>query len=207
MITKQNLPHGKPQDRRKHPERWQDDLNPGRGAVATAGTADATEPATRPAAEIKRAVRKLADFTHDELEEIPVIEPGSRLRPRAVYVDLADPSRRAFTATDDAVAGADSLCVAKASVARGFWNRLVRVPEPERDKGLVAPEEVRGAANVPREPTRHSGDPRPRADSTTRMIEQGDNEQHGGRERSERRGGEAVGPAHGSARHPKARPH
>ncbi|WP_394848723.1 hypothetical protein LZC95_14865 [Pendulispora brunnea] len=40
-----------------------------------------------------------------------------------------------------------------------------------------------------------------RSDHVTKSVPEGDNEQRGGRERSERRGGDAVGPARGSPRH------
>lgn len=43
--------------------------------------------------------------------------------------------------------------------------------------------------------------------SRTRHIEQPDKELHGGRERSERRGGSAVSSVHAAARHPRARSH
>lgn len=155
-------------------------MNPRRAATRTRGTAAATEPATRPASEIKTLVRALDDFTQDELAEVPVVEPGSRLRPRAIYVDLGDERRRPFKASDEAVAADDAFYVAKASVARPLWNRLMRVEGAERVR---------------------------RGDAGTRRFPQGENEQRGGRERSERRGAGAVGSARGSARHPRARPH
>jgi hypothetical protein len=44
-------------------------------------------------------------------------------------------------------------------------------------------------------------DPADRSDHVTRAIPRGDNEQRGGRERGERRGGAAVGPTRGDPRH------
>jgi hypothetical protein len=221
MASKRNLPRERPQDRQKHPEPWQSALNPERGAARSAGTRGALEPAARPASEIKRVVRSLDDFSRDELERVLVIEPGARLRPRAVYVDLRDPKRKPFRAPDDAIAGKDSLYVAKAAVARHFWNRLIRVPEPERDRGIVTRADEGSGGSVRRAPAQRrqgsarstqrvpdgAGLPRSRGDETTRMLRQGDNELRGGRERSERRGAGTVRKAPGPARHPSVRSH
>ncbi len=54
------------------------------------------------------------------------------------------------------------------------------------------------AARKPRHPAKG---PEERSDHVTRAISQGENELRGGQERSERRGGEAVGPARGDPRH------
>ena len=98
MVTRNNLPHAKPQDRKKHPSRWEPDLSSEVGVVETRGTARATQPMTRPASEVKRVVRMLQDFERDELQEIPIVEPGSHLRGHSIYVDLHDARRTPFKA-------------------------------------------------------------------------------------------------------------
>lgn len=218
MVTKQNLPTKKPQDRRKHPEPWQTALNPKQRAAQTSAAPAVEPPDTRPASEIKPLVRMLQDFTRDELDQLAVMEPGARLRTGAIYVDLADPARRPFKAESHASAGEKQYCVAKAHLARPLWNRLVRVPEPERDKGRTSRAETGASANVPRKSLPAARRPamprgprhatlRPQKPSKTRFVAQGDNEVRGGRERSERRGAGAVGKVNAPARHARARAH
>src|SRR3954471_16549025 len=105
MVTKKNQPRLKPQDREKHPPAIAQDLNPNVAAVRTAGTVGATEPRTRPASELKDAVRSLVGFSSDELRQIPVVVPGSRLKPEATYLDLREPGRDEFSAPDESYAG------------------------------------------------------------------------------------------------------
>jgi hypothetical protein len=124
MVTKHNLPHEKPQDRVKHPDAWEADLNPFRGAGQTPG---ARQPATRLASEDKHIVRMLHDFTMAELAEIPVIEAGERLTIGATYLDLADPTRRELLADGAFIAAEGNFYVPKADVPYMLWNRLLRV--------------------------------------------------------------------------------
>lgn len=121
MPFKQNLA---PSDL-KHPEPWSSDLN-SRDDVATV-PGIATLPATQPASTLPELVRLLADFNEDELEHIPVVQVGTRLRPRAVYVDLRAPVRREFMA-DGQVATPENAYVPKAEVEYELWNRLVGRP-------------------------------------------------------------------------------
>jgi hypothetical protein len=178
MVAKRSLPQPKPQDREKHPAPVAQDLNPNAAAVKTAGTPGATEPRTRPASELKDVVRALVGFTSDDLRQIPVVIPGARLRPEATYLDLRDPGRGPFSAPDESYAGKDSWFVPKAEVAPPLWNRL-------RAAGAVKPAERDG----------------------TRHIPQGVAPLHGGRERSERRGSNAVRSVQSPARHHRARGH
>jgi hypothetical protein len=169
MVTRNNLPHSKPQDQVRHPAPWEQDLNPNRGAGERPGS---VQPRTRPASELKRLTRALDGFTMDELAQIPVIEPGSRLAVGSVYIDLQDRERREFQVHGETVASAETAYVPKSEVPYPLWNRLRA-----------------GGGNVP-----SKDDPR-------RETAEGDNELHGGRERAERRGAEATGPAAGSRRH------
>jgi hypothetical protein len=179
MVTKRNLPQPKPQDRQKHPAPVAQSLNPGVAAVRTAGTTGASEPRTRPASELKDLVRALVGFSSDELRQIRVVVPGSRLKPQATYLDLREPGRGAFAAPDESYAGKDAWYVPKAEVAPPLWNRL-------RDAGALK-----------------SGE----RDGRTRQIPQGENQLRGGRERSERRGSGAVPSVRAPARHHRSRGH
>jgi hypothetical protein len=207
MAAKRNLPQEKPQDRQKHPERWEDDLNPQRGAGQTPGS---RQPKQRLASEHKRLVRALSDFTVDELEKLPVIEPGSRLKAGATYVDLLDPERKELRAKDGDVAGSRAFYVAKADVARALWNRLrrVRATAPEGNaptRRATATREPKGAPAArrarPATAARKGLEVRGRSDAGTRHVEQGDNERRGGSERSERRGASAVRSTAATRRH------
>ncbi|MFZ5890729.1 MAG: hypothetical protein ACOY0T_06725 [Myxococcota bacterium] len=120
MPTKHNLAHPKPQDQVKHPEPWATDLNPN-GATET----PAAHPHTRPASTLKTLPQKLPEFSYEELEQIPVVVPGSRLKARAVYVDLHDPNRREFTAGDNHLSSDGHAFIPKAEVPYELWNRLV----------------------------------------------------------------------------------
>jgi hypothetical protein len=74
----------------------------------------------------KRAVRDFSEFILDNVERLPVIEPGSRLKAGAVYLDLLDPERAELRAKDGDIARSRSLYIAKSHVARALWNRLRR---------------------------------------------------------------------------------
>lgn len=75
---------------------------------------------------VKRKAGAVQDFTVEELDRLPVIEPGSRLKPGEAYIDLLDPERAEMRARDGDIARSRSLYVAKANVARALWNRLRR---------------------------------------------------------------------------------
>jgi hypothetical protein len=179
MPTKSNLPQAKPQDRAKHPPHIERELSPGIAAVRTRGTAEATEPKTRPASELKDLVRVLRDFTSDELRQIRVVVPGSRLAPGATYLDVRAPSGGPFVAPEESHAGKDSWFVPKADVTPPLWNRLLR---------------TEGAGSLARE-------------GVTRHVQTGSPELRGGRERSERRGGTATSSVRSPARQHRARGH
>lgn len=199
MVTHHNLRTPKPQDRQKHPPRWQGDLNP-RQDANFAGARSPRKPATRPASEIKHLVSLLRDFTRGELEEIPVVEPGARLRTGSIYMDLGDAGRRRFKATSDTPApGRTEFYAPKASVPYPLWNRLLGNADPERTHRRIPPREARQSNRAPRSASR---------DTTTRTVPQGVTERRGGVERTERRGAAAVGSASGiRARHRRARAH
>lgn len=121
MPFKQNLA---PSDLR-NPEPWSSEVDSTRDPASVAAVP--TSPATQPASTLPELVRLLADFNQDELDQIPVVQVGARLRPRAVYVDLRAPVRREFMA-DGQAATHDNAYVPKAEVEYELWNRLVGRP-------------------------------------------------------------------------------
>jgi hypothetical protein len=152
MVTKRNLPQEKPHV--------------------------VPEPKTRPASEIKRAVRGLRGFTSDELRQIPMIEPGAKLKPAAIYLDVGSSPPRVFVAGDSSFVSEGSLCVPKAAVADPLWKRLL----------------AGGERATP-------------ASQARRLLQRGEPQPRGGRERSERRGAAPVGHVQTPARHHRMRGH
>ena len=96
----------KPRRQKKHPE-------------------NRPEQGRRSAAAIKELTERLADFSADELAQIPIIAVNQRLRQGAVYLDLRDPAAEPITATGDMTATKNHLYAAKAETPREYWNRLV----------------------------------------------------------------------------------
>jgi hypothetical protein len=74
----------------------------------------------------------LDDFTTDELRNIQVIAAGTRLEQAAVYLDLRQRERGAWTATGDMVTDAKDRFVAKKETDYVTWNRLLAVTTPAR---------------------------------------------------------------------------
>jgi len=122
----------KPQGQRKHPDRWEDDLNPDRLQGQSIGPSSAEDSNARTAAQIKEVTELLPNFRNDELREIPIVPRGSRLRQGAVYLDLRKPASGSFQATAEMTAGPENLYVPKAEVAYEYWNRLKETLCPDR---------------------------------------------------------------------------
>jgi hypothetical protein len=117
-----------------HPESQHRDANPGGGAGPGS---DPTTPRpekddARTACDVKEARLQLVGWTDDELGQIPLMPVGARLEPGAVYVDLREPARREFTATQDMHVPADALYVPKSEVDYRMWSRLLGVRTAER---------------------------------------------------------------------------
>jgi len=114
---------GKPQEQRKHPEPWEKDLNPeqlqGQNIGPTAGMH------RRTAADVKELSQRLAEFGRHELEQIPLVPAGERLKQGAVYLDLGHPSPEPFTAMGEMTSQESHLYAPKADVPYEIWNRLV----------------------------------------------------------------------------------
>jgi hypothetical protein len=134
----------RPQEEPKHPDRRQRDLNPDRTEEQNIGrSSTGSDPRARTAAEIKTLVEKLSGFNQDELEQIPIVRDGSRLKQGAVYLDLRDPTPVPITATARIVAEPGHYYAPKAEVPHEIWNRLVEMLGPARvrsDAPVHAPE-------------------------------------------------------------------
>lgn len=136
METKSNKSdqEPRPQSEQKHPSEWQQDLNPNHLAGQNIGPdSDDLEQGLPTAYDVKEVHRTLSDaFQDDELRQIPVVPPGSRLQQGATYVDLRDAEQREFTATGQMTADAEHWYVPKDQVPYSLWNRLTGVENPER---------------------------------------------------------------------------
>lgn len=119
---------------KKHPA---DDLNAHhREGQKIDRFATSQEPGTRTAADIKELTATLAEFTSDELRQIPVVPIGIALKEGAVYLDLQNRAFGPFVAPRGAAAEEHHLYVPKAEVPHELWNRLVpkRSPEQAREE-------------------------------------------------------------------------
>jgi hypothetical protein len=118
---------------RKHPEPYQHDLNPNAMAGQNMGLGE-TEPSRRgpTAYEVKPVRRRFRAFTDDELKQLHLLPPESRLEQGATYLDLANLDVGEFTATGERRAGPNNWIVAKKTVPYPLWNRLLGVDTPER---------------------------------------------------------------------------
>ena len=127
----QTQKQGTPKDSKA--DEWQEDLNPQPMAGRNYGL-EGTHPekAGLNAYEVKELHNQLTDYTDEELKQITLLPPGSRLEEGATYIDLNDPERQEFTATGGMEAGTDNWYVPKTEVGYQLWNRLRGVENPER---------------------------------------------------------------------------
>jgi hypothetical protein len=117
----------------KHPDEWEADLNPDFLAGQNTGVgAPQPEKTGVTAYDFKELHQQLASFSSDDLKQIPLMPAGSRLKQGATYIDLRDPQRREFTATNAMITGPNDLYVPKSEVDYQLWNRLIGVANPER---------------------------------------------------------------------------
>lgn len=123
----------KPQQEQKHPDEWQQDLNPDHLAGQNIGTqSSGAEQSGNTAYDLKEVHRQLSDFSDDELKKVSVLPTGSRLQQGATYLDLNDRERGEFTATGDMTATEGKAYVPKSETPYPVWNRLIGVDDPER---------------------------------------------------------------------------
>jgi hypothetical protein len=129
----------KPQTRKKHPDTWERDLNPNRLQGQNIGPVQGLNHPS--AADIKELVVALPDFRQDELQQIPLVPAGERLKQGAVYLDLGVSYSKPFTATGDTIADDQHLYVPKADTPYEIWNHLIAAvrphgePDPSKGEG------------------------------------------------------------------------
>ncbi|MGH2371368.1 MAG: hypothetical protein ACRDI2_24605, partial [Chloroflexota bacterium] len=117
----------------QHPQAWREDLNPNALAGQNVGAASSQdEKGARTAHDLKDLHRRFSGLADDDLKQVPVLAPGTRLEQGATYFDLNDAGRGEFTATGDMQAGPDNYYVPKSEVDYQLWNRLIGVDNPER---------------------------------------------------------------------------
>ena len=88
-----------------------------------------------PAADDKRLQQRLSKLDRDELAQLTVLRPGTRLEQGGTYLDLNNLARGPFKALGGQEVGPRDRYVAKRDVDYELWNRLVgqdREPEIER---------------------------------------------------------------------------
>ncbi len=73
----------------------------------------------------------LEAFTDADLGRVPVVAPGARLEPGALYLDLCRADRAAYHALDGATAPEDACLVCQADVPEPLWHRLLGINNPE----------------------------------------------------------------------------
>src|SRR3954467_12809168 len=103
----------------KHPEPYQQDLNPDASKGLNWGLAGPHPEINSPrtARDVKDVHRGLSEFTEDELQQIRLMPAGSRLEANATYIDLGDSERREFTAEGREDVREGQYIVPKAEVA------------------------------------------------------------------------------------------
>jgi hypothetical protein len=130
-ANKRNPFPAKKQEEKKHPDRWEQDLNPSRmEGQNIGGNPVQSDPRTRSASDIKNLTERLKGFRNDELVQIPIVPAGNQLKQGAVYLDLREPAPVPFTATAGVAAGEHNYYAPKAEVPYELWNRLVEMLRP-----------------------------------------------------------------------------
>jgi hypothetical protein len=114
----------RPED--KHPQPYQNDLNPEASAGLNYGLAGQhpEKDAPRTAFDVKDLHRQLRDWRDDDLKQIPVLPPGVRLKTAATYLNLRDQVPKEISAHGDETTGPQDFFVPKTEVPYELWNRL-----------------------------------------------------------------------------------
>jgi hypothetical protein len=94
-----------------------------------AGTAE-REVQLRTAYDVKEIHRSLADFSDDDLKQIPILPEGTRLEQGATYIDLAEERPSEVKVNAGVVARAGQYYVPKDRVPYTIWNRLIGEAKP-----------------------------------------------------------------------------
>jgi hypothetical protein len=120
----------KPQVGKKHPDEWNRDLNPDRMAGQNIGQLPEGRETGRTAYDVKAIHRTFDGFNDAELKQIPVLEPGTRLRQGATYLEVQPEGGGQFTATGDMAVSSEQLVIPKERVPYDIWNKLIGEEKP-----------------------------------------------------------------------------
>src|SRR5215218_8769239 len=83
----------------KHPDEWQQDLNPNHLAGQNIGQdSDVRTGPERTAFHLRKNGMDLQGMEDEELKQVPLLAEGDRLQQGATYVDLTSNRRQEFTA-------------------------------------------------------------------------------------------------------------
>jgi hypothetical protein len=121
----------KQQARQKHPDEWQQDLNP--NALAGQNIGSPTDVGTErewTAFHLRKRGLAVQGVDDEELKQVPVLSHGARLQQGATYVDLKEQPLQEFTARGDMTAEAGHAYVPKDRVPYEIWNRLIGEAQP-----------------------------------------------------------------------------
>jgi hypothetical protein len=118
----------------KHPEPYQQDLNPDASKGLNWGLAGPHPEKEQPrtAKDVKEVHALLSEFADDELERVPILPRGARLEANATYINLREMPVREFTAEGKEEVADGDYIAPKREVDHQLWNRLIGVTEPER---------------------------------------------------------------------------
>jgi hypothetical protein len=123
--------HPRQQASVKHPEPWQEDLNPNHLAGQNIGVdSDIETRGAQTAFNLRKQGWTLGNLDDNELKQIPVVAEGARLQQGATYVDLSADPRREFTATGEMSAEGGHAYAPKDRVPYEIWNRLIGEEKP-----------------------------------------------------------------------------
>ena len=124
----------KQQARQKHPDEWQEDLNPNHLAGQNIGQeSEERERTDMTAFHLRKRGGELRGLDDNDLKQVPVLAEGTRLQQGATYVNLADDEPQEFTATGNVTAEAGDAYAAKDRVPYEVWNRLIGEPKPGQE--------------------------------------------------------------------------
>lgn len=123
----------KQQAQQQHPDEWQQDLNPNHLAGQNIGPASEPDTSGRTAFHLRKAGMEVGRLDDEELKQVPLVDPGTRLQQGATYADLTRQPAFEFTARADMAAGPDDAYAPKDRVPYPIWNRLIGEEEPGQD--------------------------------------------------------------------------
>jgi hypothetical protein len=109
------------------------DLHPNTMAGQNIGSAgEHSEKGPRTAKDVKQVHALFNDWSDADLDQVPVVQAGTRLKQDATYLDLSSGTPREFTATGGMSAERGQCLIAKSEVPYQLWNRLRGIHDLDR---------------------------------------------------------------------------